>query len=308
MFSKIFVITNITAGYYTAHRKLTHIQNSLRAVGIEPIMKLTRYRFHAKELVQEAIKNSANLIISIGGDGTINEIVNGIMECSTESNALPALGIISMGTGADLCRTLNIPFDYKKAIEIIKKGKILLIDVGMVKFHYQSHQWQRYFMNVFDIGLGGNVVRIANHIPKSFGGFLTFLISSFAGLLVSKPLDLEIYADDRLITQGSISIIGATNGKYFGGGMKIAPMAKMDDGYLEILYVKNTNIFKFIYKVLLPVYEARHLLYKNLFHFSTKNLKILSKGIFLADIDGEEEKAEKVEVSIIPRAIPVIVP
>ncbi len=308
MFNKIFVIANITAGYYTAHRKLTHIQNSLRAVGIEPIMKSTRYRFHAKELAQEAIKNSADLIISIGGDGTINEIVNGIMECRTESNALPALGIISMGTGADLCRTLNIPFDYKKAIEIIKKGRTLLMDIGIVKFHYQNHQWQRYFMNVFDIGLGGNVVRIANHIPKCFGGFLTFLISSFAGLLVSKPLDLEIYTDDKLITQGSISIIGATNGKYFGGGMKIAPMAKMDDGYLEVLYVKDTNIFKFIHKVLLPVYKARHLLYKNLFHFSTKNLKILSKEIFLADIDGEEEKAEKVEVSIIPRAIPVIVP
>ncbi len=308
MFNKIFVIANITAGYYTAHRKLTHIQNSLRAVGIEPIMKLTRYRLHAKELAQEAIKNSVDLIISIGGDGTINEIINGILECRAESNALPALGIISMGTGADLCRTLNIPFNYRKAIEIIRNGKTLLIDVGMVKFRYQNHQWQRYFMNVFDIGLGGNVVRIANHIPKRFGGFLTFLISSFAGLMVSKPLDLEIYADDRLITQGLISIIGATNGKYFGGGMKIAPMAKMDDGYLEVLYVKNTNIFKFIYKVLLPVYEARHLLYQNLFHFPTKNLRILSKEIFLADIDGEEEKAEEVEISIIPRAIPVIVP
>lgn len=308
MFKKIFVIANITAGYYTAYRKLRHVKNSLRAVGIEPIMKLTRYRYHAKELAQEAIKNSVDLIISIGGDGTINEILNGIMECRTESNALPALGIISMGTGADLCRTLNIPFDYKKAIEIIKKGKTILMDIGLVRLRYQNHQWQRYFMNVFDIGLGGNVVRIANHIPKSFGGFLTFLISSLVGLLVSKPLDLEIYADNRLITQGSISIIGATNGKYFGGGMKIAPMASINDGYLEVLYVKNTNIFKFIYKVLLPVYEARHLLYKNLFHFPTKNLKILSKGIFLADIDGEEEKAEEVEVSIIPGAIKIIVP
>jgi len=308
MFNRIYVIANATAGAYLAERRLRCIQKYLKQTGFEPAVILTRYRFHAKQLAKEAVKNNADLIISIGGDGTINEIINGIMECKPYCKSFPALGIISAGTGADLCRSLNIPFDYKKAIETIMRGKTILMDVGSVKFAHKNCQWQRYFANVFDVGLGGNVVRIANHIPKSYGGFLTFLLSSLAGILTCKPLNLKIYSDKKLIDHGLMTIIGATNGRFFGGGMKIAPMASITDGYLEVMYVKNTNLFKFIKNVLLPVYDARHLLYKNLFHYRTKNLKILSEKTFLADIDGEEEKAQEVEVSIIPKAIKVIVP
>ncbi|MCX7995055.1 MAG: diacylglycerol kinase family lipid kinase [candidate division WOR-3 bacterium] len=308
MFNKIQVIVNARAGAYTAQRILKNIKNYLEKSRCKISFSLTRYRYHAKILAMESIKNNVDLIISIGGDGTINEIINGMIEFSENNDNLPALGIISAGTGADLCRTLNIPFDYKRAIDIILKGSTMPVDIGRAEFKNHSSKWHRYFINVFDIGLGGNVIRIAKYIPRKLGGFATFLLSSFAGLIVSQPVFLKIYIDDKFIHKGDINIIGAANGKYFGGGMKIAPMASINDGYLEILYVKDTNIFKFIKHILLPVYDANHLLYKNLYHHRAKKLKIIGEKIFPVDIDGEEEKASEVEISIIPGKIKIVVP
>ncbi len=308
MFKKAKIIINTTAGAHSAGRRLKHIQNYIKESGCEPYISETHYRGHAKELAMYGVKKGVDLIISIGGDGTINEIINGMMECKKLVSKLPALGIISAGTGTDLCRTLDIPFDYQKAIKMIMKGNLISIDVGVVKFKLRRKYWLRYFANVFDIGLGGNVVRIANHIPKFFGGFLTFLFSSFVGVVISKPIYLKIYKDGMVKDEGNFNIVGAANGKYFGGGMKIAPMASITDGYLEILYVKDTNIFKFIKNVLLPVYDAKHLFYKKLYHFRTPKLKIISNKVFTIDIDGEEEKAEEVEVSILPRALNIVRP
>ncbi|MEO0191008.1 MAG: YegS/Rv2252/BmrU family lipid kinase, partial [candidate division WOR-3 bacterium] len=228
---------------------MKEIKEYLKKSGCFPVVTSTRYKNHAKIIAMDAVNNNFDLIISVGGDGTINEIINGMMDCKDLVRKLPALGIISSGTGADLCRTLNIPFEYQKGIDIIMKGKLMPLDIGVVKFKIGPHSYQRYFVNVFDVGLGGNVVRIANHIPKNLGGFLTFLLSSFAGLLTHTPVFLKIYVDDTLIDKDYITIIGAANGKFFGGGMQIAPMAEINDGYLEVLYVKNTNIFKFIKNV-----------------------------------------------------------
>ncbi len=305
---KVQVIANIRSGTYFTNITLKNIQKYLISSGCEPVITLTRYKFHAKEIAIDAVDKDTDLIISIGGDGTINEIVNGLMEFIGSNKKLPKLGIISAGTGADLCRTLNIPSDYKKAIDIILRGKFIPIDIGRVRFTAGAKTWQRYFANVADIGLGGNVVRIANRIPKSLGGFLTFLISSLIGLLTYKPVDLKIYIDERIKDEGNITIIGAANGKYFGGGMKIAPMAEIRDGYLEILYVRNTNIFKFIKNVLAPVYKADHLLYKNLYHYRAKKLRVVAEKLLLVDIDGEEEKAQEVEISLIPEKIMIAVP
>ncbi|MEO0185438.1 MAG: diacylglycerol kinase family protein [candidate division WOR-3 bacterium] len=308
MFRLVQIIVNATAGAFLAGRKMKYIKERMKKSGCEPVIALTKYRLHAKELAIEAVNRNADLIISVGGDGTINEIVNGIMESQSFANRLPALGILSAGTGADLCRTLKIPFNFDKAIQVILDGKLTPIDIGMVKFKNRSRTWYRYFTNVFDVGLGGNVVRIANHIPKHLGGFLTFLLSSLAGLLTFKPIPMKIYVDNKLTDKGNITIIGATNGKFFGGGMKIAPMASISDGFFEILYVKDTNIFKFIQNVLLPVYDGKHLLFKNLYHFRARKLKVAAEKTFLADIDGEEEKAQEVEISIAPKQIMVTVP
>ncbi|MEO0135980.1 MAG: diacylglycerol kinase family protein [candidate division WOR-3 bacterium] len=308
MWRTVHVIVNARAGANCGQRILKNIQTALTKSGLKPFITLTRYRGHAQHLAREAVKNNFDLIISVGGDGTINEIINGMMEWNDKVANLPVLGIISAGTGSDLCRTLHIPFDCNHALQIILKGNVQPVDIGRAIFKDNARVWYRHFINVLDVGLGGNVVRIANHIPKNLGGFATFLIASLLVLAIHRPSPLQIYIDGLFKDEGMVNIIGAANGKYFGGGMKIAPMACLNDGYLEILYVKNTNIFQFIGKVLLPVYQARHLLYKKLYHYRAQKLKIVAEKKFLVDIDGEEEKAREVEIILIPQKIKIVIP
>ena len=305
---EIYAIINPCAGHGLLRKLWPQIVEHMKTKGFNVTAQLTRKRMHAYRLARDAVKNRAQCIVSVGGEGTFNEIVNGILNSAAESKCMPDLVMIPVGTGTDLSRTLHIPRDYEKAIDLINEGVTKLIDVGKTVFRSRNKVWKRYFVNVFDIGLGGNVVRIANNIPKNLGGFLTFLISSLIALLSFKPRKLPIWIDNKLIDEGSMTIIGVLNGQYFGGGMHAAPMASVVDGILEFIYVKDTNIFKLVSNVLAKVYKGRHLEYHHVYHYQGKELKVKSDEVFLADIDGEEEKAHEAVVTIVPKAIKIKMP
>jgi YegS/Rv2252/BmrU family lipid kinase len=309
MKKRIFAIVNPRAASYLAGHKWQRVQKELRTVGFDVISRFTERRFHAAELARSAATaGQTDIILSVGGDGTFNEIVNGLMPLGRPPENLPVLGIVSVGTGSDLARSLKITGGYQRAVQILKEGFPRFEDVGCVRFALGPRSWIRYFANVFDVGLGGNVVRIANFLPKNLGGFLTFLLSSLGGLLTFKPFRLRIKVDGRFADAGRITIAGCANGEYFGGGMDIAPMARLDDGRLELLYVKDANLFQFIRRVLIPVYDGRHLGYEKVFHRPARRVEISGDRVFLCDIDGEEEKAETVEVTVIPRALRIMAP
>jgi len=304
----VFAIVNPRAASYLAGRKWQHIRREIMAAGFEVTGRFTEHKYHAVELAREACSRNADIILSVGGDGTFNEIVNGVMSRNCPADRRPVLGIVSVGTGSDFARTLGLTGDYRAAVRAMIRGKPRFCDVGFVRFTIGGRTKTRYFANVFDVGLGGNVVRIANFVPKNLGGFLTFLLSSLAGLATFKPPRLRIDIDGEHADTGLITIVGCANGQYFGGGMNIAPMARLDDGRLEVLYVKDTNLFRFVRRVLMPVYKARHLGYERLFHRPCRRVLITGQRVFVCDVDGEEEKAEKVEVTLVDRAIRILSP
>ncbi|HEX7318949.1 MAG TPA: diacylglycerol kinase family protein [bacterium] len=304
----IFAIINPRAASNRARHQWQRIQQRMIDQGFSVTLRFTEKKSHAVALTQEAVQAGVRYIVGIGGDGTFNEIINGYMNTGVCADRLPELGLIAAGTGSDLIRTFNIPVDPCRAVDTILNGRTQAMDIGKVLFHDGHRTWTRYFANVFDVGLGGMVVRIANSLPKSLGGFLTFFLSSVAGLVLFKPQPLRLRADGRTIDTGPMNIVGVANCRYFGGGMDIAPMARFDDGVLELLYVKNTNLFKFLSRVLLPVYEAKHLAYEHLYHRAVQKIEVSGDRLFLADIDGEEEKALSAEVSVIPNAIRIRTP
>lgn len=308
MRKKVFAIVNPRAASYLAGQKWQQIRREITDADFDLTGRFTEYRHHASALAREAFRHGADIILSIGGDGTFNEIVNGVMSLDCPAAERPVLGVVSTGTGSDFARTLGLTGDHRSAVRAMLQATPSLCDLGIVRFTLGRRTKARYFANVFDVGLGGSVVRIANHVPKNLGGFLTFLLSSLVGLATFKPLHLRIDIDGEKIDTGPVMIVGCANGQYFGGGMHIAPMARLDDGLLEILYVKDTNMFEFIRRVLMPVYEARHLDYERLFHRPARRVEIAGQSVFVCDIDGEEEKAEKVEVTLIERAIRILSP
>ena len=304
----IHAIINPTAGHGLAGKKWNLIRKYILREKFSVSADFTKRKMHAFELAKAAADRGHKCIVSVGGDGTFNEIVNGILHGVKNQARLPELAIIPVGTGADFIKSLNIPINLKEAVSIIRHGKSKLMDLGRAVFRKGKRKWHRYFTNVFDAGIGGNVVYIANRIPKNMGGFITFLFSSITALILFKRMNLKIWVDEKLVDDALVTIVGAANGQFFGGGMHIAPMAVVDDGILEILYVKNTNTFKFLAKVLARVYEAKHLQYKNVMHHQAKALRVTCDRVCLMETDGEEEKAEEVTVSILPKAIRIRVP
>lgn len=306
--NKAYFIVNPHAAHGKVGKQWPRIIHYLRTEGIAVNADVTKSRWHAYHLAREAAKSGAQLIVSVGGEGTFNEIINGILSCTTQTKLLPEVAMMPIGTGMDLARILKIPKDYKRAFDVVRTGRTTLMDVGKVVFRTGKRAWHRYFANAFDVGLGGMVVRISNNTPKNLGGFLTFLLSSLVSLVIFKRLQLKIWIDKKHTDNGLMTILGALNGQYFGGGMHAAPMASPDDGVLEFIYVKDTNIFKFIVHVLAKVYTGTHLKYKNVYHCRGTELRVECNKICLMDVDGEEERAREVTVSVVPKAIKLRVP
>ena len=224
------------------------------------------------------------------------------------STERPRLAVIPVGTGSDFARGLGLDGSPVSSVQTLMNGQTNPVDIGRVDFQRRGRSWTRYFINVFDAGLGGQVVRIANAMPKHLGGFITFLASSLVGLATFRTPILRIEIDGQPVASGPITIVGCANGQYFGGGMHIAPMAKLDDGQMEILYVRDTTLFTFLRRVLLPVYKAGHLGYKRLFHHKGQSVVISGKQTFLCEVDGEEERTETAAVSLLPKALRIVMP
>jgi len=304
---KVHAIVNPHAGHGKAGKKWPLILDYLKDSKFEVTWQLTKQRWHAFHIAKEYIKNGAQLLISVGGEGVMNEILNGMFAAFEELGRMPTLAMIPIGTGTDLSRTLHIPKDLRKAVDVIKHGREKIIDVGKIVFRHEGRTWVRYFINASDAGLGGSVARISNSVPKVLGGFLTFLLSSLTALLSFKRMKLSIWVDGKKIDYGLMTIVGALNGQFFGGGMHAAPMASVDDGSMEFIYVKDANFFKFVGKVLARVYQGEHLKYHKVHLHKGKELRVESEKTFLADVDGEVEKAQAITLTIVPKSIKIMV-
>jgi diacylglycerol kinase (ATP) len=304
---KVHAIVNPHAGHGKSGKKWRLILDYLQDSGFDVTWQLTKRRWHAFHIAKEYIKNGAQLLISVGGEGVMNEILNGMFAAFKDSGKMPALAMIPIGTGTDLSRTLHIPKDCRKAVDVIKHGRGKIIDVGKIVFWHGSHTWERYFINASDAGLGGAVARISNSVPKVLGGFLTFLLSSLTALISFKRMKLSIWIDGKKIDYGLMTIVGALNGQFFGGGMHVAPTASVDDGSMEFIYVKDANFFKFIGKVLARVYQGEHLKYHKVHLQKGKELRVESGKTFLVDVDGEVEKAQAITLTVLPKSIKIMV-
>jgi len=305
---KVHAIINPHAGYGKAGKRWPRILEYLEASGFDVTWRLTEKRWHAYDIAQEYAREGAKIIISVGGEGVMNEIVNGLFAYQGTTGEMPLLAMIPAGTGTDLSRTLHISKDYRQAADLLKNGRVMLMDAGRMVFERERKTWVRYFINAADTGLGGAVARLSNSLPKILGGFLTFLLASLAALSSFRRMKLKIWVDGILIDSGLMTIVGALNGQYFGGGMHAAPMAVVDDGVMEFLYVKDTGFFKFIGKVLAKVYTGEHLAYHKVYVCKGRQLRVQAEKVFLAEVDGEVERASTIYLDVLPKAVRMLVP
>lgn len=264
---------------------------------------------HATEISRSAIKEGAELIVGVGGDGTMNEIANGFFENKTLINPETSLGIVPSGTGSDFSRSLNIPTNLKNAMEIITEAPVSRIDTGRVK--YQSHEGEdkeRFFLNITDFGIGGEVVHrmTLKQARKNSSSYLKSLVSTF---IHYKNKKLRIKIDGQELPVDEYMVGAVANGRIFGKGMKIAPEAKLDDGFFDVVLVKGMKVLEFCRNVW-RIYSGTHLSHPKIDLIRGRHIEVFpdaeEEQDVLIEVDGEQVGKVPVSFDIFPSTFSVI--
>jgi YegS/Rv2252/BmrU family lipid kinase len=254
----------------------------------------------ATDLARVAQNNGAGIIGVRGGDGTLNQVINGL----DFSRPRPTIGIIPAGTGNDFAKALGIPSGLKAALRVIAGGKIAVVDIGIVN--------GRYFANTVSVGLDAEI----NNRAHKFKPYLRFIgLSPFAyiiaGLCSMKGIDypeVKLMVDDRRTLTKRVTFAAVTNSYRYGRGFKINPLAKLNDGWLNLCIAAPVG------RLTIPWYMVRmrmgnhHRSHK--FSFSRfQKLVIEANKSLPFQIDGEVHLSQsKVEISVLPKALKILVP
>lgn len=260
-----------------------------------------------KKLTEEAIKNGATLIVCIGGDGTLNEVINGIMEQDIATRNKTLLGYVPMGTGCDFIKTVKIHKDPFEALDSIYfRPNISKIDVGRLSFKdNDGNDCYRHFHNITSFGLGGEVNRRVNNSTKRFGPFLSFIWATLVSILKYGEKEVYLKVDSWPTRKFTVLNIAVANGKYHGGGMCVAPNALTDDGLFDITVIRSLNPFKILLN-LPKLYNGKIKDVDGVFTFTGKRIEASSEQKVLLDVDGEQPGTLPVTIDVIPRAINII--
>ena len=257
-------------------------------------------------LTREALHDGAEVIVCVGGDGTLNEVVNGFMGEDGPIRPEAALGFIARSTGCDLIKTVPISRELDRALDIIKHAHTRILDVGRIR--YQGRRGQaayRYFHNIASFGLGGEVDERVNRTSKAFGGFASFLWATLISLLKYNSKTIHLKVDDSFDAEVTIWNVAVANGQYHGGGMWVAPEARVDDGLFHVTVIGDLTLPK-VFLNLPKLYNGKIYQVAEVSSFVGKRVEASSDQRVLLDVDGEQIGALPVVIEMVPRAVSLI--
>ena len=300
------VVVNPNAGGGLGKKDWPKIEILLKSKNLSYYPVFTQYRHHAIKLTEDYISRGYRKIIVVGGDGTINEVVNGIIATPDIVENI-SFGVIMIGTGNDWGRMFDIPYEYEAALNLIITGKKFRQDVGCVSYYLGKKKNRRYFINTAGIGFDTMVVKNAN-ISKDKGksGKFSYLITLFKTLMRYKTLDVKIAVEGRELKGSRLFTMSIGIGKFSGGGMQQVPNAVIDDGLFDIMLVNKIRKSKIVYKIK-KLYDGNIHKIKEVNLFQGQNLVVDSKDKVLLEVDGESLGHTPFEFEIIEQKLNVIV-
>lgn len=300
MINSWFLIANPTAGNGNFSKVWKQIKQSLKTHSIEFNFTFTKHSKHEIELVQNAIQKGFRNIISVGGDGTLHNVVNGIMTQRYVNSSKVLVAVILIGTGNDWIKTYNIPKNINKAVELIYKKQTILQDIGYLKLNNKIV----YFNNLAGIGYDGYVVNKTNKL-KRFGS-ISYLLGGIAGLFFYKRTTLKIEINKKIIeTNCLMTLFGIC--KFSGGGMQLTDYINKKNGFLNITIAKNLNLIDLLFNIK-KLYNGTIIHHKKVEILQTKEIKItpLSINKPFIQADGELIGSGIVKILIIEKALQFI--
>ncbi len=272
---------------------------------------------HAIELARSATVEGREKLVVVGGDGTVHEVVNGVMSAGVDADARPTLGIVGQGTGGDFRKTLGIEHHLEKYCLAMASKRHRRVDVGRMSYRDRSGETtEGYFINILSAGMGGLVDEYVAASEKRFGGTAAYFSASFRALLNNEVGMLRVTLDPGTSEERTVELptrlIAICNGRFFGGGMEVAPMAEPDDGWLEIVSLGSAPKFRFAVSTL-AIYRGTHVNSPDVsVHRARRVVVNLSneevRDRFPLDIDGEPLGTLPLDVEVVPNAISFCVP
>jgi YegS/Rv2252/BmrU family lipid kinase len=276
-----------------------------KTIGNVRVLK-TAARGHAIELTSAALKNGARTIIAVGGDGTINEVVNGFFSDGRLINADAVLGIVPAGTSSDLRRSLDLPLDQKEAAVILRNGAPRPIDVMRVRYAGSSGEsGTRYAINVTSFGMGALVAARAPRSVQGLGAKLAYLSAAALVALHYSGRRVVLTLDGTNRVEERITNVAVGNGRYHGAGMNVCPNADVTDGLLDVTVIGFVSWFELLANARM-LYNGRILDHPKVQSFRARHIRAESAEPTFIEIDGEPLGQLPVEIEVLPKALRVL--
>ncbi|BAL81642.1 diacylglycerol/lipid kinase family protein [Caldisericum exile] len=295
----ICIIVNPVSANGKGLKEFKLVEGFLKSLKPTPKILFTEYPKHAIELSKSAFQSGFNRIISFGGDGTHNEVLNGILVGAQEKfkksvfeftegeiKQIPILAVVSIGSGNDFRKTLKLPKDVISSLKIALTGEGKLIDVGLFEYvDFSGNPKSRFFLNILSGGFSGEVTDKANKGKKSIFRGLIYTLSLISTLLfITIPEGILKHGENEL--NGKFFEFDIANGKYFGGGMCVSPKADITDGLLNISVFKNYTGLEVLFKIK-KLFDGTILTEKKLYHDFAKEIFVKTDPPSLIEADGE---------------------
>ena len=300
------IVINPAAGNGKAKRAVQSLLQLIKSsCDFELNITFTKEKNDAVSITRKAIKDGASMVIAVGGDGTINEVVNGFFQEGKPLNHLCELGIINCGTGGGFARTLNNPRSISQQIERLIQPGSSVLDLGQITCRdYSGKIVSRLFVNECQLGIGSDVASLVGKKSKIFGGTLAFGFAATALAMFMKPLKVMIGFDNEDFQEFNLIGLVVGNGTECAGGMKLTPHAKLNDGLFDVLSINDMKTVQRILN-LSKVYSGRHILSPQCSIKRCRKLRVRSDIELSLESDGEMLGTSPFDIEILPSAIRV---
>ncbi len=302
---KPYLIVNPRSAAGRTGRQFDRIARAVRAVVGEFECAFTRGPGDGVRLAKDAVRAGGALVVAVGGDGTASEVIDGLAAHPRDPD--PLFGFIPRGTGGDLRRTLGLPADLDGAARSLAAGRELVCDLGRIEYTGNDGTHQvRHFANVAGCGIAGVVSDEVNRGLKLGSGKLSFMLASAKALLRWSDQPVRWRADGGPWTEDRVTSLSVCNGRFFGGGMQVAPGARIDDGLFDVVVWSGLGLADFVTKRRM-LYDGSHVSLPNtrVSRARTVEAEPLGGARVLLDVDGEQPGMLPARFTILPGALRV---
>jgi YegS/Rv2252/BmrU family lipid kinase len=283
-------------------KRWPEIAHRAAARGLEGDALISERPGHLAELAAKAAADGASRLVVVGGDGSVNEVVNGV----AEADGLE-LAVIPRGTGWDFARTFGITRDLDEAIETASNGDLRTIDAGVVTYRsWAGSEHRAYFANVASAGISGAIAKRANETSKALGGKVSYYWSTFAVFFGWQTGEMRVSVDDE-VREGRMIDVMIANGRFLGGGMMMCPEAEPDDGLFDVMLIGDVTKRDLLF-VLPKTYRGKHLPHPRLEVLRGRVVTVDADEPLPIELDGEQPGTTPARFEVVPNALRLRVP